>query len=87
MVDVVQPPSPDRSCLNGPDESEGDETGHELVAVLAAHGPGEGAVLPLQETAGVDHDGHEELSLPLREAEAAQGVDAGLGVDPSRWTD
>jgi hypothetical protein len=26
VVDVVQPPSPNRSCLNGPDESSGDET-------------------------------------------------------------
>jgi hypothetical protein len=24
-------------------------------------------------------DGHEELPLPLRETEAAQGIDAGLG--------
>ena len=43
-----------------------DEAGHELAAVLAARGAGERAVLPLQEAAGVDHDGHEELALPLR---------------------
>ena len=39
----------------------------------------EGAVLPLQKAARVDHHGHEELPLPLREAEAAQGVHTALG--------
>ena len=79
VVDVVQPSSPDRSRFDGACESARHETGHELAAVLSAHGPGEGAVLPLQEAAGVDHHGHEELPLPLGEAEAAQGVHAGLG--------
>ena len=32
-----------------------------------------------RKAAGVDHHGHEELALPLREAEAGQGVHAGLG--------
>ena len=78
VVDVVQPSSPDRSRLDGSGESAGYETGHELTTVLAAHGAGERAVLPLQKAAGVDHHGHEELTLPLREAEVAQGVDTRL---------
>ena len=65
VVDVVQPSSPNRSRLDGTGESARHETGHELAAVLAAHRAGEGAVLPLQEAAGVDHHGHEELPLPF----------------------
>ena len=79
VVNVVQPSSPDRPRFDGTGESSRHETGHELTAVLPAHGAGERAVLPLQETAGVDHHGHEELPLPLGETEAAQGVHAGLG--------
>ena len=88
VVDVVHPPSPDRSRLDGPNESSVHETGHELAAVLAARRAGEGAVLPLQKAAGVDHDLHEELALPLRETEAGQRVDASLGdavVDVVGW--
>jgi hypothetical protein len=37
-------------------------------------GAGEPAVLSFQEAPGVDHDGHEELTLPLREAEITEGT-------------
>ena len=65
VVDVVQPSSPDRSRFDGTGEAARHETGHELTAVLPADRAGEGAVLPLQEAAGVDHHGHEELPLPF----------------------
>jgi hypothetical protein len=76
VVHVVQAPSPDGSRLNGSGESARDQAGHELAAVLAANGACVRAVLPLQETAGVDHDGGEELALALGEAEPGKGVHA-----------
>ena len=39
---------------------------------LAAHGTGELAVLRLQKTSRVDHDGDEELALALRQTVLAQ---------------
>ena len=65
VVDVVQAPTSDGPWLDGSRESAGHQSGHELPAVLAAHRTGELAVLPLQKASGVDHDGHEELTLPL----------------------
>jgi hypothetical protein len=79
VVNVVQPPSPNRSRLDDTDESSARETRHELAAILAAHCAGEGAVLPLQEAAGVDHHGHQELALPLRETKRAEDIDARSG--------
>ena len=68
MVDLVQATPSDGPGLERSDESAGDEPGHEFAAVLAAHSPGELAVLSLQKTSRVDHDGDEELSLALRQA-------------------
>jgi hypothetical protein len=72
MVDVVQAPSSDGPGLDGSDESAGDQPGHEFSAVLTAHRTGELAILPLQKTSGVDHDGDEELALALRQTVVAQ---------------
>ena len=69
MVNVVETSSPDGSWLDGSGESASHQAGDELAAVLAARCAGERAVLPFQEAPGVDHHGHEELTLPLREAE------------------
>ena len=68
-MDVVQTSSSDRPWFDGSGESAGHQAGHELAAVLAARRAGERAVLPFQKAPGVDHDGHEELTLPLREAD------------------
>src|SRR5207244_10412813 len=76
VVNVVQPAAPDRPWLDGSRESPSHEPGHELPTVLAAHGIGELAVLPLQKTSRVDHDGHEELALPQRQAVLAQSEHA-----------
>ena len=72
VVDVVQAATSDGAWLDGSRESAGHQSGHELTTVLAAHRAGELAVLPLQKTSGVDHDGHEELTLPQRQAVVAQ---------------
>ena len=42
------------------------------AAVLATRRAGDRAVLQFQEAAGVDHHGHDELTLPLREAEVCE---------------
>ena len=34
--------------------------------------------MALQEASGVDHDGHEELPLPLGETKASEGIHAAL---------
>ena len=73
VVDMVQAPTSDGPWLDGSGESAGHQPGHELTAVLAAHGTGELAVLPLQKTSGVDHDRHQELTLPQRQAGLAKG--------------
>jgi hypothetical protein len=72
VVDVIQASTPDGPRLDGSRQSSGHQAGHELPAVLAAYRVGEVAVLPLQKTAGVDHDGHEELALSPRQAVIAQ---------------
>jgi hypothetical protein len=72
VVDVIEPSSSHRPRLDGARESPGQEPSDELPAVLASDSAAEGAVLPLQKAARVDHHGHEELPLPLREAEAAR---------------
>ena len=77
VVNVVETPSPDRSWLDGSGESASHQAGDEFAAVLAARRAGERAVLPFQEAPGVDHDRHEELTLPLRQAELAQGLSLG----------
>ena len=77
MVDVVEAPSPDGPWLDGSRESAGHQAGDELAAVLAARRAGERAVLPFQKAPGVDHHGHEELTLPLREAEVRAGRSRG----------
>jgi hypothetical protein len=73
VVDVVQASTSGVAWLDGSHESPGHQSGHELKAVLAAYRAGELAVLPLQKTSGVDHDGHQEFTLPQRQAEVAQG--------------
>ena len=77
VVNVVETPSPDGSWLDGSGESAGDQAGDEFAAVLATRRAGERAVLPFQEAPGVDHDRHEELTLPLREAEVTRGPSPG----------
>ena len=72
VVDVVQASTSDGPWLDGSRESAGHQSGHELTAVLAARRAGELAVLPLQKTSRVDHDGHQELTLPLRQAVVAR---------------
>jgi hypothetical protein len=76
VVDVIQAPAPDGPWLDDSRESAGHQSGHELPAVLAPHRAGELAVLPLQKTSGVDHDRHQELTLPLRKAVVAQSAHA-----------
>ena len=76
VVHVVETPSPDRSWLDGSGESASHEARDEFAAVLAARRAGERAVLPFEEAPGVDHDRHEELTLPLREAELPKACDA-----------
>ena len=71
---MAEAPSPNRSGLDRPGESAGDQTADELATVLAADGTREGAVLALQEASGVDHDGHEEPPLPLGETKASEGM-------------
>jgi len=66
MVDVVQATASDGPGLDCSDEPAGDQPGHEFAAVVTAHSTGELAVLPLQKTSGVDHDGDEELAFALR---------------------
>ena len=68
VVDVVQASTSDGPWFDGSRESAGHQPGHELPAVLAAHRAGELAVLALQKTSGVDHDGHKETTLPQRQA-------------------
>ena len=68
VVDVVQATTSDGPWFDGSCESAGHQPGHELPAVLAARRAGELAVLALQKTSGVDHDGHEELTLTQRQA-------------------
>ena len=58
-------------------ESARDQAGDEFAAVLPTRRAGERAVLPFQEAPGVDHDGHEELTLPSREAEVSEGPSPG----------
>jgi hypothetical protein len=72
VVDVVQAATSDRPWLDGLREASGHQSGHELTAVPAAYCPGKLAVLPLQKTSGMNHDGHDELALPLRQAVLAQ---------------
>src|SRR5712691_606891 len=69
VVNVVETPSPDGTWLDRSGESAIDQAGDEVAAVLATRCAGERAVLPFQEAPGVDHDRHEELTLPLREAD------------------
>jgi len=69
VVNVVETPSPDGSWLDGSGESASDQAGDKFAAVLATRRTGERTVLPFQEAPGVDHDRHEELTLPLREAD------------------
>jgi hypothetical protein len=76
VVNVVQAPASDGSRHNATGESTRDKAGNELPAVLTASGTRERAVLALQEAAGVDHDGDEELALALGEAELREGVHA-----------
>lgn len=85
MVNVVQAPSPDGSGHNGAGESARDQAGNELPAVLAASGARERAVLAFQEAAGVNHDSDEELTLPLGEAEAGEGVHAPFAHAVECW--
>jgi hypothetical protein len=72
VVDVVQASASDGAWLDGSREAAGHQSGHELATVLPAHGAGELAVLPLEKTSGVDHDGHQELALPQRHTVLAQ---------------
>ena len=72
VVNVVEPSAAHRSGLDGTGEPARHESADEVAAVLAAHGAGERAVLPFKEAAGVDHDGHQELALPLGEAKARE---------------
>src|SRR5262245_13375230 len=72
VVDVVQASASDGAWLDGSRESAGYQPGHELPAVLAARGTGELAVLALQKTSRVDHDGYQELALPQRQAVLAK---------------
>jgi hypothetical protein len=72
MVDVVQPPTSDGPWLDGSRESAVHQSGHELTTVLAANRSSELAVLALQKTSRVDHDGHEELTLSQRQAVLGQ---------------
>ena len=76
-MDVVQAPAADRSWFDGSGESMTDQPPDELTAVLAAGGARERAVLPFQKAPGVDHDGHQELTLPLGPAVRAEGADTG----------
>ena len=61
--------------VSGSGESASNEAGDKIAAVLAARRGGERAVLPFEEAPGVDHHGHEELTLPLREAELPKACD------------
>src|SRR4051812_17976127 len=74
---MVKAPAPDGTWLDGSRESAGYQPGHELATVLAAYRTRELTVLPLQKTSRVDHDGHEELALPQRQAVLAKSGYAG----------
>jgi hypothetical protein len=67
VVDVVQASTSDRPWFDGSRESAGHQPCHELPAVLPARRAGELAVLALEKTPGVDHDGHKETTLARRQ--------------------
>jgi hypothetical protein len=85
VVNVVQASSPDGSRLNGSGETARDEAGDELATLPAAGRARKGAVLSLEEAAGVHHDRHEELALALREAEARESIHAALADAVEGW--
>jgi hypothetical protein len=72
VVDVVEPSASDGTWLDGSRESAGYQPGYEFTAVLAANCAGELAVLALQKTSRVNHDGHQELTLSQRQTVLAQ---------------
>ena len=79
VVDVVQPSASYPSWFDDTDEATRHQTRHERAAVLAAYRPGERAVLPFEEEARVDHDGHQKPPLTLGEPEAGERRDARRG--------
>jgi hypothetical protein len=59
-------------------ESAVNEPADEVVRLLSVCDAGEAAVLPLEEHAGVRHDGRQETGLALREPEGLE-ADGALG--------
>ena len=72
VVKVVEAPSPNRSGLDRPGESAGDQAGDEFAPVMAADCAREHTALAFQEAPRVDHNGHEELTLPRVKPKAAR---------------
>ena len=69
VVDVVDPTAAHAAVCDRRGIAAGDQSGHEIAAVLPAGDTRERAVLALQKAAGVRHDGHQEAGLTLGQAE------------------
>ena len=77
-MEVVEPPLIQMARGFHAGESTLDEPVDEVVRLLSVRDPGEATVLPLQEHAGVRHDGRQETGLALGEPEGLE-ADGALG--------
>jgi hypothetical protein len=68
VMEVVEPPLIQMARGLDADESPLDESVNEVVRLLSVRDAGEAAVLPLEEHAGVRHDGRQESVLALGES-------------------
>src|SRR4051812_46566745 len=83
VMDVKQAAPMQRTHRNRLGHPTGRESLEEVVRLLAVDDPGEGAVLPLDEDATVEHHRDQEARLSLGEAERGHrlGPVEGEGVD------
>ena len=76
MVHVEEAPAVQRTHRNRFGHPAGGEARQEVVGLLAVDDAREGAVLPLEEDAAVEHHRDQEAGLTLREPEGGHGLGA-----------